>query len=278
MIWVDGRVVPDDALSLGIRDRAFEHGLGLFETLRTWHGRATLLSRHLARLERSARTLGIPIDRRTLPDQNGASELLAAENGNGDTLLRITTSGGGPSGSSPAIVWMRTGALPPTIDRAGAVVGIAEYQVSWDDPLARHKTLNYWARRLAAERAYDLGADEALIGSPDGRVWEGTRMNLFLIRGRPVTTAGLDAPIVPGIMRAIVLEMAVAAGLSVRETAPTLREIDQADEVFLTNAVRGIVPVGRAPGRVLNAPGPWTTLLRDRLADWIRDSNEKHSG
>ena len=277
MIWVDGRVVPDEALSLSIRDRAFEHGLGLFETLRTWNGRATLLSRHLARLERSAKALGIPLDRKTLPDQNGVSELLAAENRDLDMLLRITTSGGGPSGSSPAIVWMRTAALPPAVDRSGAVVGIAEYQVSWEDPLARHKTLNYWSRRIAAERAYDEGADEALIGSPDGRVWEGTRMNLFVVRGRSVTTAGLDAPIVPGIMRSIVLELADAAGLSIRETAPTLREIDQADEVFLTNAVRCIVPVGRAPGRVLNAPGPWTTLLRDRLADWIREENEKPS-
>ena len=55
MIWVGGRIVPDDALRVSVLDRTFEHGLGLFETLRTWNGRAPLLDRHLARMTRSAR-------------------------------------------------------------------------------------------------------------------------------------------------------------------------------------------------------------------------------
>ena len=54
MIWVGGRIVPDDALTVSVRDRTFEHGLGLFETLRTWGGRATLLDRHKSRMLRSA--------------------------------------------------------------------------------------------------------------------------------------------------------------------------------------------------------------------------------
>lgn len=273
MIWVGGRIMADDALSIGARDRSFEHGIGLFETLRTWNGRATLLPRHVARLERSAKALGIPLESSSLPNQAAAHDLKAAENVREDVLLRITATGGGPAGSWPATVWLRTAPLPPTLRRSGAVVGIAECHVCWDDPLARHKTLNYWARRIAAERAYDQGADEALICSPDGRVWEGTRMNLFLIRGGTISTAGLDAPIIPGIMRAVVLDLAKRSGLSVRESALTLREIDKADEVFLTNAVRGIVPVGAAPGRVLSAPGPWTTLLRERLDDWIDQEN-----
>ena len=113
--------------------------------------------------------------------------------------------------------------MPPTIARSGALIGIAEFQISWNDPLARHKSLNYWVRRIAAERAYDKGDDEALLVSPDGRVWEGTRMNLFVVRNRTLTTAGLDVPIVPGIMRAIVLELAAKVGLVVRERAEFVR-------------------------------------------------------
>ena len=68
MIWVRGRIVPDDALAISVLDRTFEHGLGLFETLRTWSGQPTLLPRHLDRLTRSAAELGLPHDREALPD------------------------------------------------------------------------------------------------------------------------------------------------------------------------------------------------------------------
>ena len=61
MIWVHGEIVPDDALGISVLDRTFEHGLGLFETFRTWNGHATLLDRHLDRLTRSAHELGLPL-------------------------------------------------------------------------------------------------------------------------------------------------------------------------------------------------------------------------
>src|SRR5947209_19031845 len=94
MIWVGGRVVPDDALTVSVLDRTFEHGLGLFETLRTWNGRAPLLERHLARMDRSARTLGLPIDSVRLPDGDAVAALREAEGIVGDVALRVTLSGG----------------------------------------------------------------------------------------------------------------------------------------------------------------------------------------
>jgi branched-subunit amino acid aminotransferase/4-amino-4-deoxychorismate lyase len=264
MIWSGGRVVPAEAVTVSVRDRALEHGLGLFETLRTWGGRPKLLARHLDRLRASAEALGIPIGLATLPDERAVAELLAADGAEGEVLLRITASGGVRGVAAP-VVWMRTAPLPPPVHRKGAVLAVAHFQVAWDDPLARHKSLNYWARRLAAERALDLGADEAIMTTPDGRAWEGSRTNLFLVRRGALITPGLDGPLVPGVMRALVLELAAAEGISVQEAAPTLAELDAADETFLTNSVRGIVPVGRTPGRTLPAPGPVTARLQKLL-------------
>src|SRR5205823_12510642 len=130
-----------------------------------------------------------------------------------------------------------------------------------DNPLARHKTLNYWGQRLAFERARSLGADEALLATPDARIWEGTRTNLFLVRGRSLVTPGTVGPVLPGVMRALVLERAPDAGLATSEEDVTIDDLDAADEVFLTNAVRGVVPVGRAEGRDREAPGPVTDRL-----------------
>src|SRR3954467_8865513 len=94
MIWVHGQVVADEALTISALDRTFEHGLGLFETFRTWNGHPTLLGRHLERLRRSARELGLPLDPAQLPDEGAVANLLRAEGGAGDVMLRITMSGG----------------------------------------------------------------------------------------------------------------------------------------------------------------------------------------
>ena len=94
MIWVGGRVVPDDALKISVLDRTFEHGLGLFETLRTWRGRAPLLERHLARLKHSAKLLSLPYSSVMPPDERAVSDLVAAAGLGGDVMLRITLSGG----------------------------------------------------------------------------------------------------------------------------------------------------------------------------------------
>ena len=74
MIWVGGRIVADEEPGDRPADRALEHGLGLFETLRTWNGRPSLLDRHLARLRRSAEALGSRWIRPSLPDADAVAD------------------------------------------------------------------------------------------------------------------------------------------------------------------------------------------------------------
>ncbi len=78
MIWVRGQIVADQALQVSVFDRTFEHGLGLFETFRTWNGHPSLLERHLERLWRSARELKLPLGAEALPDVRGVFELIEA--------------------------------------------------------------------------------------------------------------------------------------------------------------------------------------------------------
>ena len=265
MIWVAGRIVPDESLSIGVGDRTFEHGLGLFETLRTWGGRAPLLDRHLARVTRSAAALGLPLDPANLPDAAAVSSLLAANGAAGDTLLRITLTGG-TSAPGSSVVWMRSGPLPPPASEGGAIVA-GTWDVAREDLLARHKGLNYWSRRLAHERAIAAGADETLSRTPDGRIWEGSRTSLFLVVAGSLITPPASGPIVPGVMRALVLERVREA----TEAEAGIEALARADEAFLTNSVRGIVPVGRLFGRSLPAPGPWTLRVSGAITAWLGD-------
>jgi branched-subunit amino acid aminotransferase/4-amino-4-deoxychorismate lyase len=271
MIWVAGRIVEDDTLKVSVRDRTFEHGLGLFETLRTWNRRAPLLDRHLDRLQRSARILGIPIDPAALPDADAVAALLAANEVQEDVALRITLTGG-VNASEGSTLWMRAALLPPPMARKGAIVDLGPWIVSRNDLLAQLKMLNYWSRRLAYESARLLGYDEVLGWSENWFVWEGSRTNLFLVSGDALITPSSSGPIVPGIMRGLVIEQGHKLAMVVVTQHDVVREqLMTADEVFLTNSVRGIIPVARIGESSWPAPGPWTQRLSISVNDWLRE-------
>ncbi|QEH32630.1 Branched-chain-amino-acid aminotransferase [Aquisphaera giovannonii] len=270
MIWHSGEILPDDALRVSILDRTFEHGLGLFETFRTWDGRPTLLPRHMKRLACSARTLGLPLDPADLPDAGAVRALIDSDRSipaGADAVLRVTLSGGlSPDGGGT--LWMRAMPLPPPAPDSGCVLGPTH--AARTDPLVEHKTLNYWPNRLAYDRARSQGCDESVAISPDGFVWEGSRTNLFVVADDQLLTPPCAGKALPGIMRVLVLERAGALGLDVREAPlglfdPTFRP----EEIFLTNSVRAILPVAAWGDARYPAPGPTTERLRRDVLHWL---------
>lgn len=268
MIWVNGEIVPDDALKISVLDRTFEHGLGLFETLRTWSGRAVLLRRHLDRMRRSAGELGLPLDESALPDEAAVAALRLAEESTGDLVLRITLSGG-TSREGGSVVWMRARPLP-----APTPVGGVELVPTWGvihrrDRLARHKTLNYWSRLLAQESCDAREPREALLVDAEGLAWEGSRSNVFAVRGDMLLTPPESGPLVPGIMRRVVLEQAELLGLEVREEDLPLEVLRMASEVFLTNSVRGVMSVRRLESRLFDDPKTCTMRIRSEVGRWL---------
>lgn len=249
MIWHDGEVIPDDVLRVEIDDRVFEHGLGLFETFRSWGGHAPLLARHLDRLRDSARALGIALDGVRLPDRGAVMRLVEVCGMGGDALLRLTLTAGSELGRPP-VAWLRAGPLPPPEDLPIRAVMYDEGRS--DPPVSRHKMLNYWGRRMAYEFARGRGADEAILASAAGELREGSRNNILIVpRGRPrtIATPDLGAPILPGIMRRAALDFAEACGYAIEERRVALVELFEAEAAFLTNSVRGVRPIGRIDGR-----------------------------
>lgn len=272
MIWVRGRIVGDEELTISALDRTFEHGLGLFETLRTWNGRPTLLSRHLDRITRSAKALGIPLDPATLPAPSDCQSLARAEGRQGDALFRITLSGG-ISESHGSTLWMRAFPLPPPPPESGIVIGPA--QPARGGVLAGHKTLNHWSNRLLYEQARADGFDECVTISADGKIWEGSRTNLFVVEDGRLLTPPAAGPILPGIMRGLILRQGAELGLDVEESPLGLFDrLFQPQEVFLCNSVRGIMPV-RAWGEAsFPAPGPVTCRLWEKTRRWLESGGD----
>ena len=273
MIWTCGEIIADEALRISVLDRTFEHGLGLFETFRTWEGHPTLLDRHLERMSHSSRALNLGLKADDLPDKAAVDRLREA---NGvpvrqDVRVRITLTGGILTGSAPGYsptLWMATGPLPyPT--RIGGARILRSILVDPDDPLIRHKTLNYWRRRIEQDRSANDFADEVLCVTPDRLICEGTRSNLFLVSAGRLITPGTNGPLLDGVMRRVVIERARYCGIKVVEGPVSLDAIALADEAFLTNSVRGILPVSRLLHAEMPAPGPLTRRVWDEVFVWL---------
>jgi branched-chain amino acid aminotransferase len=278
MIWVEGQLIADDELRISAQDRTFEHGLGLFETLRTWKGHASLLRRHTGRMTRSAQELGLALEARQLPDDRAVARLIAANEtalgAGADARLRITLSGGlSTSPPSGSVLWMTVQPLPATGRAAGAIL-TQSIEVARDDPLARHKTLSYWRKRRAHADALAAGSDEVLCVTADRFLCEASRSNVFLVEGRRLYTPGAEGPLLPGVMRALVLERAARIGLEVHEGPLPLARVTTAAEAFLTNSVRGIVPISRLLDAELPAPGSTTERLWDDILPWLETGGE----
>jgi len=204
-------------------------GYGLIETMRVREGRIPFLERHLARLERSLRALGLPRPARDV------AALVTPFSGTGNAVLRVEVCDG------RATVTVRE---LPALD-APAVITAAEPHRPYP-----HKTTERDCFVDAAEEAEIAEADDALLLTPHGWVAEGTVWNVFWWDGDRLHTPAEDAGMLPGIGRARVLELAGTV-----EQGRYSRQAIEGKRLFLTNAVRGIVPLASLDGvRVKDDP------------------------
>jgi branched-chain amino acid aminotransferase len=266
VVSIDGRLVAPAQASISVFDRGLLYGDGLFEVLRTWHGVPHFLDDHLARLYESARALELHVPPRgELAAWTRAA--VAAAGGDERRVRIVVTRGAAPLSA-------RLGAI--TNGRAIVIVEplpaqpteLAVATVDWPLPRrarAGHKTLAYLDRVIARELAAVVGADEAVRLDETGDVVEGATSNLFVVTGGAVATPTLDGGALPGVTRARVLalchELAIPAG--VRRISA--QELGQADEVFATSALRGVVAVTRVDG-VTRAAGPVTRRIAHAFA------------
>ncbi len=265
--WVDG--VAGAPLDPG--DRGLHYGDGLFETLAVIDGRPRHLDRHLARLKDGLTRLGIPADPAPwIPELLSAAA--QAPEGRGVLKLVVTRGSGGRGYAPPeAPVPRRFLFLHPwpTGVEAGRREGVA---VRWcrtrlgEQPaLAGLKHLNRLEQVLARGEWRDSTIAEGLLCDRAGRVVEGTRSNLFLVRDGRLLTPRLDRCGVAGVMRGLILEASATLGLEVQVTDLRPDDVEDADELFLSNSVIGLWPVRCLEGRTYPEPGPLTRRLQKAL-------------
>jgi branched-chain amino acid aminotransferase len=260
--------------------------------MRAATGRVFRLAAHLARIRASCDALFIPLKFNDAVLTEAIASLLAA-NDIAEARLRLTITRG--SAVHDPLHGLR---VEPNVfitaaeleeypaefyERGFTVMLLDEQKLNPYDLQAGHKTLNYLSRLAALREANRRGAGEALWFNVHNYLESGSISNVFIVKDgkllTPPTPAELSDPslrdalpyarsaVLPGITRAVVLELARSAGLDVRLMAINVTTLLEADEVFLTNSIMRIMPVCRIERSAVGneKPGPMTVDLGKRL-------------
>jgi branched-chain amino acid aminotransferase len=269
--WVclNGTLMAAGDARVSVFDSGFMQGIGLFETMRAYDGRIFRQREHLARLADSARQLGWTV----LPDvaalEADVQQVLRAITGQ-DARVRVTVTTGTlhADEDGPPRLTVVVSATPgePYANEfytRGVTALLAPYRQNPADPTTGHKTTSYFARLAALRLAHAQGAFESIWLTYDELVAEGSISNLFAVQDEVLITPPLDTPVLPGITRAAVLQLAAEEQIPLREQTIELDELRAADEVFLTNSMAELVPVVRIDRRPVanEKPGEITRIL-----------------
>lgn len=269
--YVNGSYLPVGQATLSVRDLAVLRGYGVFDFMRTYHGRPFKLREHLLRLERSAQHIELD-----LPKPLNAIEEIVCEtlrrNALPEANLRVVVTGGVSS----------DGITPP--EEPGLIVlvtpvkhypaecyehGVKVITVETERYIPGAKTINYIPAILAMNRAKAAGAIEALYINRHGHILEGTTTNFFIFQGDQFITPGDE--ILPGVTRSVVLEVAQDL-FEVIERPITFDDLARSDEAFISASNKEIMPVHHVDDQQIGSGtrGPKTRQIMERFkaATW----------
>jgi 4-amino-4-deoxychorismate lyase len=259
-----------ESSAISVDDRGLQYGDGLFETMAATNGRVRNFARHMERLADGGRRLGLPV-----PDPN----LVAAECeralvglGAGSVKLMVTRGPGPRSYRPPAEpsvtrIVVSSAPKPRNDPEDGIVVRLCDTPLGLNPRLAGLKHLNRLEQVLACAEWDDPAIAEGLMSSLDGRIVCATAANLFLVRHGKLLTPAIRDCGVAGVMRGVVLDAARELAIDVEISDVFTADLATADELFLTNAITGVRPVGEVLGvRRYAAPGELTRVLLERTS------------
>jgi len=275
VVYLGGEFVPRGRAAISIDDRGFLFGDAIYEVIRVVRGRFIEPERHLRRLARSLREVGLPAP---ALDLLGVAMDLIRQNdlGGREATVYAQVSRGAaprqhafpPSGTPPTVLVTAMPFTPRTDLIASGVAVITLPDVRWSR--CDIKSVNLLPNVLAAQRAAEAGAFEAILVR-DGVVTEATRSNVLAVVGGVVRTHPTGPLILPGVTREVVLELASGAGIPVREEELGADELFAAEEVLLTGTTADVTPVVTVDGRAVGEgrPGPVGRRLGALLAERI---------
>ncbi len=241
--YIDGKFVDDDAALIPAKDITVLRGFGVFDFLITYNKRPFFVKEHVARLENSAKEIGLTLQHSNEQICEIVAQTIGKNPHHTESNIRIVYTGGiSPDGVTPQgngilmVMVTPKHELPAWWYTNGAKI----ITIDIERFIPTSKSTNYLSAVFAQQKAHKTGAVEAIYKDRENRLLEGTTTNLFCFKGNQLITPP-DA-ILPGITRNVVMELT-------KDTyTQKLRHIDadelnEMDEIFITASNKEIVPV-----------------------------------
>lgn len=256
MIGWNGTLLMDKDAVIPVGDHGFLYGLSLFETMRTYKGQPFRLEQHLERLHEGCRALGIKLSLEAEPLRMHIKEVMHA-NGLEEAYIRLTVSAGEqgvglPTGDylSPTVIVLAKPLpdLPSSLYEQGKPLQLLRIRRNTPEGEIRFKSGHYMnnilaKRELMQYESAKLGA-EGLLFTAEGDAAEGIVSNIFAISEHTLFTPPIHTGILPGITRAVTIEIAKQLGIPVAErTFGREMLLHECDELFITTSVQELVPI-----------------------------------
>lgn len=258
VVYLNGKFVNARDAKISIFDPGFLYGDGIFETLRTYRGKLWQVAEHLERLFESARMRGWKLSW-SAQELAHAIEKTVQRNHFPESRVRITIT---PGVKQPTLfIWVQPLERLPS---SAYSKGVSAITFPLERPFPQMKTASMQPLLIARNEMLRKRAYEALLINRKGFITEGTWTNLFIVKKKVLITPRLG--VLLGTTRDTVLHLAKKLfRIKLREI--TRRELMSADECFLTNAPKGIVPVVKVDGEKIGTGrvGPVTKHLMDEF-------------
>jgi branched-chain amino acid aminotransferase len=247
----NGEIVPDNARMISISNRAFKYGDGLFESMRMMKGQLKFADLHADRLQRGMKALKIDgysqMDTWFLKD---VAEDLSRRNKSKHGRFRLTVyrdSTGFYTPSQNKMGWcLEMQALDEPryfLNGKGLIMDIFSEIPKPSNYLSNVKTCNSMVYIMAGLYKIQNQLDEVFLLNQNGFLCEAGSSNIFVLYQNHLYTPALSEGCIEGVMRQVVINLARQINIPITEAQISPEILYEADEVFLTNASRGIQTV-----------------------------------
>jgi len=268
-VFLNGQIMRAAAADVAVTDSSYLYGIGLFETMRAVNGTVFRLDDHLGRLNTGAAALAIANGYTDEQIRRGGDEVLTA-NKLTEARLRLQISNGPvqPDGTVSTNLLITAAEFTPYPDayyQKGVRVTLTDFRQNPKDPFCGHKTTCYGPRLTALKTAHEKLAAEALWFTTENFLAEGSISNVFLVKEGALYTPPVQTPVLPGIARGTVLEIAERENIACHEVPLQIGDVLGAEEVFLTNVIMEVMPVTSIEAHTVadGKPGAITKKLGD---------------
>jgi branched-subunit amino acid aminotransferase/4-amino-4-deoxychorismate lyase len=256
---LNGTISTSDIITLPEHSTAFRQGCSLIETMRFDGYRIPLFDRHWQRLSTGLQQLQwtAPFNQQEL--QSEIEKLTAAAAQVLPAVIRLQTFDTGKKYTEFVISCrpVQVAAKEPW------KLHLCRDVCKPHDLYAHLKTGSRLPYVIAMKQAQEQGCDDALLLNQYGRICESTLANIFGWKDNVLHTPPLTEGCVAGVMRSAIIDYAIKNEISIVEAAFNPEGLEQWDELFLSNAVRGIIPVAGIGNQVYS--GTRTALLAEGI-------------